>query len=260
MKTYIIGNWKMQLSEKDSVELAKEVVRLWSAQGTQHPDVQTIILPSHLALAEVSAVVKGTTVALGAQDTFWEDKGAYTGEVSPKTLKELGCEYCLVGHSERRQYLGETDDMVHKKTEALLRSGIHPIVCCGETREERESGKRDGVVIAQIRAALAGVKPFGTQRVLVAYEPRWAIGTGVPCSPDEAASMHTLIRETLFDLFNPDVVERQCGIVYGGSVDSKNLASFLAVEVIHGALIGGASLKAPDFAAMAETATASKKA
>jgi len=260
MKTYIVGNWKMQLSERDSVELAKEDVRLWSAQGAQHPDVQVIILPSHLALAGVSAAVKGTTIALGAQDTFWEDKGAYTGEVSPKTLKELGCEYCLVGHSERRQYLNETDEMVRRKTEALLRTGINPIVCCGETREERESGKRDGVVIAQVRAALAGIKPFGNQRVLVAYEPRWAIGTGVPCSPDEAASMHTLIRETLLDLFNGDIVERQCGIIYGGSVDIKNLAGFLAVDVIHGALIGGASLKAPDFTAMAETAVEAKKA
>ncbi|OGL74272.1 triose-phosphate isomerase [Candidatus Uhrbacteria bacterium RIFCSPHIGHO2_02_FULL_60_10] len=260
MPTFIIGNWKMQLSVGGSVALAKEIVRLWSAQGAQHPDVQAVVCPTHLALDEVASVVRGTSVALGAQDVFWEEKGAYTGEISPLMLKDLGCEYCLVGHSERRQFLGETDAMVAKKVTALLKAGINPVVCVGETREERDAGKRDAVVIGQVRVALKDVRPVGKQRLVVAYEPRWAIGAGTPVSPDDAASMHFLIRETLLEMMPKDVVERQCGIVYGGSVDAKNIASFLAKAEIHGGLIGGASLKAPDFVRMAETAVEVKRA
>src|SRR5690606_15370043 len=126
---------------------------------------------------------KGTPIALGAQDVFWEDKGAFTGEISPKTLAELGCTYCIVGHSERRQHLGETDEMVNKKVLALLRNGLTPIVCVGETLEERQAGRREAVVIGQVRAALAGAELIGTRRVVIAYEPRWVIGTGKAVSP-----------------------------------------------------------------------------
>jgi triosephosphate isomerase len=253
MTRYIIGNWKMQLNEPASKELAAEVVRLWSAQGGGG-DTAVVICPSHDALDAVGEIIKGTNVAMGAQDTFWEDKGAYTGEISPKTLKELGCTYCIVGHSERRQYLGETDEMVRRKVEALLRHDLRPVICVGETREEREAGKRDAVVIGQVRAALQGLRPVGSQRIIVAYEPRWVIGTGKAVSPEDAASMHYLIQETLSDLFPRDVVEHQCGVIYGGSVDASNIRNFLAVEVIDGALIGGAALKAKDFVAMAEAA------
>lgn len=249
----------MQLSEPESLVLAKEVVRLWSAQGASRPQVRAVVCPSHLALKAVSEALRGGNVALGAQDCFWEEKGAYTGEVSAKSLKDYGCEFCLVGHSERRQYLGETDDMVNKKVLALLKQDIVPVVCVGETREERDAGRRDAVVIGQVRAALKGAAPVGAQRILIAYEPRWAIGTGVPCSPDDAASMHQLIYDTLSEQFASDVVDRQTAIVYGGSVDTKNIAGYLAVRVIQGSLIGGASLKAPDFAAMCETAAETRK-
>lgn len=259
MTTFLVGNWKMQLSETESEALAKDVVRLWAAQGADKAGVQVIVCPSHMAIEEAAKAVKGTPVALGAQDVFWEDKGAYTGEVSPKTLKELGCEYCIIGHSERRQYLGETDKMVNRKALALLRHNITPIVCVGETMDERRAGKRDAVVIAQVRAALAGVKPVGTQKVIVAYEPRWVIGTGQAVSPEDAAEMHHLILGTLHELMPSDVVERQCAIIYGGAVDSKNLAGFLAMDVIRGALVGGVSLKAREFAAMAEIAADAKK-
>ncbi len=255
MPSYIVGNWKMQLSDQDSSALAKEVARLWSAQAASRPQVRAVVCPSHLALRAVGEVLRGTNVALGAQDCFWEEKGAFTGEVSPKALKELGCEYCIVGHSERRQYLGETDEMANRKILALLKQGLTPILCVGETREERDAGRRDAVVIGQVRAALKDVALVGTQRLIVAYEPRWAIGTGMPCSPDDAASMHQLINDTLAEMFAPDVAERQIAVVYGGSVDPKNIASYLAVPIIQGALIGGASLKAPDFAAMCEAAS-----
>ena len=252
MTTYLIGNWKMQLGETESEALAREVVRLWAAQGAGKDGAVVVICPSHMAIEEVAKAVKGTPVALGSQDTFWEDKGAFTGEVSPKTLKELGCEYCIVGHSERRQHLGETDEMVNKKVLGLLHNGITPVICVGETMEERRAGKRDAVVIGQVRGALANVKPVGTQKIIIAYEPRWVIGTGQAVSPDDAAEMHHLILSTLSELFPAEVVDRQCAVIYGGAVDAKNLAGFLAVRVIHGVLVGGASLKPQEFVAMAE--------
>jgi triosephosphate isomerase len=252
--TYIVGNWKMQLNEAESETLAREVVRLWAAQGASASGVAVVACPSHMATEEVAKVTRGTPVALGAQDAFWEDKGAFTGEISPKTLKELGVEYCIVGHSERRQHLGETDAMVNKKTAALLRNGITPIICVGETKEERQAGKREAVVIGQVRAAIEGVALVGNQRLIIAYEPRWVIGTGQAVSPQDAAEMHHLIRETLFEAFGQDAALRQCAIIYGGAADAKNLAGFLAVDVIDGVLAGGASLKPQEFVAMAQIA------
>ncbi len=255
---YLVGNWKMQLNEKESEALAAEVVRLWAAQGATKPGVTVVLCPSHMALEEAAKVTRGTPVALGAQDAFWEDKGAFTGEISPKTLKELGCEFSIVGHSERRQYLGETDEMVNKKALALLRNGLTPIICVGETLDERNAGRRDAVVISQVRAALAGVQLVGTQRVIIAYEPRWVIGSGKAVSPEDAAEMHHLIIGSLQELFTPEVVDRQFSVIYGGAADSKNLAGFLAMDVIHGALVGGASLKPQEFASMAEIAADAK--
>ena len=251
---FVIGNWKMKLSERESIALAEAVTRSWAAQQAETEDVQVVLCPSHLAIADVHDVIHGTGIGLGAQDVFWEDKGAYTGEISPATLKELGCKYGIVGHSERRQHLGETDEMVHKKAAALLRHDLHPIVCVGETAEEKDAGKRDAVVIGQVKAALEGLTPVGNQRIVVAYEPRWAIGTGRAASPDDAAAAHHLIRETLYELYANDVVDRQCFVIYGGSADASNVGSFLSVDVIEGVLVGGASLKADEFVKMAETA------
>ena len=252
---YIIANWKMQLNEAESAALAQEIVRRWSAQATGNPGVKVVVCPSHLALSAVNDVVRGTNVALGAQDSFWEAKGAYTGEVSPVTLKQVGCEYCIVGHSERRQHLGETDEMVSRKVDALLAVGITPIICVGETREERDAGRRDSVVIGQVKKAMEGTRPVGTQHVIVAYEPRWVIGTGQAVPPDDAASMHQLIRETMLELLPQDVVERQVSIIYGGSVDAGNIAGFLAIPAVEGALVGGAALKADALVRLAEIAT-----
>lgn len=256
---FVIGNWKMQLSETESESLAKEVVRLWGAEGAVRPSVAVVICPSHMAIEETAKIVRGTPVALGGQDSFWEDKGAYTGEISPKTLREFGCEYCLVGHSERRQHLGETDEMVNKKVKALLRHGIDPVVCVGETLDERRAGKRDAAVIGQVRAGLAGVAPVGSQRIIVAYEPRWVIGGDRAVSPEDAAEMHHLIRETLREMLGAETADCRCAVIYGGAVDSKNFAGFLAVAVIQGVLVGGASLRPEEFASLARIAADARR-
>lgn len=250
---YLIANWKMQMNEPESEALAREVVRLWAADAATEK-VKVVLCPSHLALERVSAILKGTPIALGAQDTFWEDKGSFTGEISPKTLKELGCEFCIVGHSERREHLGESDEMVNKKVKALLYDNIVPVICVGETKSEREAGKRDAVVIGQVRAALVGVSLVGNQRLIVAYEPRWVIGTGQAVSAHDVAEMHHLIVAVLHDILGEDVADRQTDVIYGGSADSRNFAGFLEIPLIHGTLVGGASLKAEEFVAMARVA------
>lgn len=257
---YVIANWKMQLDPAESVKLAGEIVRLWAAEGAGRTEPKVVICASHVALAGVAEALKGTGIALGAQDCFWEDKGAYTGEISAASLKKFGCEYCLTGHSERRGFLGETDDMVRRKAAAILRHDMTPVICVGETMEERQAGKRDAVVISQVRAALADVRPVGTQTVVVAYEPRWVIGTGQAVAPDDAVSMHRLIFDTLHELYPADVVERQFAVIYGGSADSKNFGGLLGHDVIHGALVGGASLKADEFVRMARLAADSVSA
>ena len=254
---YVIGNWKMQLSDAESETLAREVVRFWDAEGAKNPGVSVVVCPSHLAIEKVWPAVRGTTVALGSQDVFWEDKGAYTGEVSARTLKEIGCEYSIVGHSERRQHLGETDEMVNKKTLALLRNQMTPIICVGETMEERREGRRDAVVIGQVRGALKGIRPVGNQRIIIAYEPRWVIGTGQAVEPQDAAAMHRLIVDALHEHCPSDYVRQQTAVVYGGSVDSSNVGGFLAQDTIHGVLVGGASLKLQEFIAIARVATGS---
>jgi triosephosphate isomerase len=254
MKRFLIANWKMQLNEAESAALASDIVRRIAPQVASAENLTVVLCPSHLSIGEVADKVSGTAVGLGGQDVFWEDKGAFTGEISPVTLKELGCSYCIVGHSERRTKLGETDEMVHEKVEALLRHDISPIICVGETKEERDEGKRDAVVIRQVRAALEGLRPVGNQAIIIAYEPIWVIGTGQAVDPADAAEAHSLIRETLLELLPNDVVERQCFVVYGGSADSSNLAGFLEVPIIEGALVGGASLKPEEFARMAEIA------
>jgi triosephosphate isomerase len=248
---YLIGNWKMQLTEKESVKLAEEIKHLvgpWLAGA----DIAAVLCPSFMALPGVRHAITDTPLALGAQDVFWEDKGAFTGEMSPVALKELGCGYCLVGHSERRQFCGETDEQVNRKTAALLRHNITPVVCVGETKEERNAGRRDEVVIGQVKAALTGNHPV--TKIIIAYEPRWVIGTGVAVSPEDAAAMHALIRRAVSEVYVDAVIERHVHVIYGGAVDAQNLGAFLAQPLIEGVLVGGASLKPHEFRAMAALA------
>ncbi|MBN1585427.1 triose-phosphate isomerase [Candidatus Uhrbacteria bacterium] len=251
---FVIANWKMQVEAEEARELARETVRLWAAQGAANPAVTVAVCPPFASLDEVREEISGTPVSMGGQDCFWESRGAYTGEVSVMSLKDAGCRFCLVGHSERREYLGETDGMVRKKVRALLDTGLIPVVCIGETREERESGRRDAVVIGQLKAILEGNRPIGSQEVIVAYEPRWVIGTGQAVSPEDAASMHQLIYDTLEGMFPSDTVERQFSVIYGGSADAENIGGFLRMPVIDGCLVGKAALSAKGFVRMAEAA------
>jgi len=214
---------------------------------------EIILCPAFPALDNLSAILKKENPAdfkIGAQDVFWEEKGAFTGEVSVKMLKEADCQYVIVGHSERRKNLGETDEMVNKKVKILLENDLTPIVCVGETFEERQKGIRDVVVARETAAAMDGVNLFGNKKIIIAYEPVWVIGTGQAVEPEDAEHSHRMIREALFEIFPVDIVEKHFQIIYGGSIDDKNIKDFLERENIEGVLVGGASLKTEEFVKM----------
>jgi triosephosphate isomerase len=212
-----------------------------------------VIAPVFTALAKVADVLAGTTLGLSAQDMFWESQGAFTGEVGPLQLADLGCRYAIIGHSERRQLFGDTDEVVQKKTQAALRHGIRPIVCVGETLVEREAGQAQAVVVRQLRAALAGLDPEEAAEVVVAYEPVWAIGTGKTAQPSDAQEMHARVRVTLVELFGQRLAEGT-RVLYGGSVKPDNAKTLLAEPDIDGALVGGASLAVDSFCAIVAAA------
>jgi triosephosphate isomerase len=194
----------------------------------------------------VRTLLEGQPVALGAQDIFFEQQGAYTGEVSPLMLKDAGCVYVIVGHSERRQYFGEDDALVNRKLHAALSNDLRPIMCVGESKPQRDGGEAEEIVINQVRAGLADVSAVQMASVVIAYEPIWAIGTGDTCAPDDAQAMHAAIRRTLTELFN-ESTSAGVRIQYGGSVKPGNIDEIMAQTDIDGALVGGASLKAEDF-------------
>jgi triosephosphate isomerase len=245
----VAGNWKLFKTLSESTELALEVVRAVGSGGT--PEV--VIAPVFTALAKVADVLAGTTLGLSAQDMFWESQGAFTGEVGPLQLADLGCRYAIIGHSERRQLFGDTDEVVQKKTQAALRHGIRPIVCVGETLVEREAGQAQAVVVRQLRAALAGLDPEEAAEVVVAYEPVWAIGTGKTAQPSDAQEMHARVRVTLVELFGQRLAEGT-RVLYGGSVKPDNAKTLLAEPDIDGALVGGASLAVDSFCAIVAAA------
>jgi triosephosphate isomerase len=246
MKKLFFGNWKMYLASAEEAEaLAKAYVE---AAGHDAP-CEIACAPSFHALERAAAALAGSSVALGAQDGFWEDRGAYTGEVSMSSLASAGVRYVIIGHSERRT-LGETDEETGMKAAASARAGLVPVLCVGETQEEREEGRREAVVARQLEAGLKEFDEAGGAELIVAYEPRWAIGTGVPCEPDDAAEMHGRIREFL---------ERRLGdrgegvrILYGGSVDAENAASYLRLDAVGGVLVGGASVRADQLKGLIE--------
>ncbi len=240
-KPLVIANWKMKLGLADSRDLAKAMV-VKAGQGAE-----LILCPSFTALAAVGQVIKGTSVRLGAQDCFWEPTGAFTGEVSTAQLKELGAEFVIIGHSERRANLNETDEMVHRKVEAAVAAGLVPIICVGETFEQRQQGIRDFVLVGQATRALEGLVLKDRQRVIIAYEPVWVIGSGQAVEPDDAGAAAEVIRQVLIDLFSPDLVNNYFSIIYGGSVERGNVGSFCRQKNIDGILVGGASLKSAEF-------------
>jgi triosephosphate isomerase len=248
----IAGNWKMHKTVAEALELVRELRRgLVEVEG-----VEVVLCPAFVALAPVAELLKPTKIGLGAQNMFWEDQGAYTGEVSPLMLKDL-VQYVILGHSERRQYFGETDEGVNRKVKAALKHGLKPIICVGENLEENEAGRTHAVVERQLRAALRDIPAAQTRALVIAYEPVWAIGTGKPATGASANAVIGLtVRGVLADLYSEEVAQA-VRVQYGGSVNPQNIAEFVIQPDIDGALVGGASLKAPDFIAIVqETARA----
>jgi triosephosphate isomerase (TIM) len=244
----IAGNWKLHNSIEASLELARAV-----ADGVGTNACEVVVAPVFTALHAVGNALHGTSVTLAAQDAHWETKGAFTGEVSVPLLADVGCRYVILGHSERRQYFGETDAIVNRKVRAVLAANLGAIVCVGESLAERDAGQAVSRVDAQVRAALAEIDPSQTARVVVAYEPIWAIGTGRTAGPADAQAVHAAIRSTLGELFGANVAA-QTRILYGGSVNEANAAILLSQPDIDGALVGGASLSADKFLAIVRAA------
>ncbi len=212
-------------------------------------DREVVVAPPFTSLYALKDTVRDTNIALAAQNMHWEDKGAFTGEISAEMLLDLGCKYVIMGHSERRQYFGETDETVNKKLRQALHKGLLPIVCVGELLSEREAGKANEVIDRQVAGALRGVTAAEMQKIVIAYEPVWAIGTGKTATPDQANEIHAFIRQKVKSLYSTEVAE-SLRIQYGGSVTPDNISSLMTKPDIDGALVGGASLKPESFAAL----------
>lgn len=241
MRTPIIaGNWKMNNTVEEGLKLIEEI-KSFARNG----EAETVLCVPFTLLSKAKEALKGTDIGLGAQNMHWEEKGAFTGEISPLMLKELGVEYCIIGHSERRQYFGETDENVNKKIKAALSHDIRPIVCVGETLEERESHIEKEIVERQLLLAFEGVDREKVEKIVIAYEPIWAIGTGKTASADDANDMISFIRQTIGNKCGD--VKDKIRIQYGGSVKPENINELMSKSDIDGALVGGASLDAEDF-------------
>ncbi|MFH0955671.1 MAG: triose-phosphate isomerase [Candidatus Falkowbacteria bacterium] len=243
-KKYIIANWKMSLNFAETLSLVKKFKEKFA--GFDRGEI--VVCPSILALSEAAKILRGGKVVLGAQNVFWEEAGAYTGEVSPEMVAEVGCRYVIIGHSERRKCLSENYEIINKKVRAVVKNEkLIPIVCIGESWEERKTDRRDFVLVEQLEQALSGVEIFGNQRIIIAYEPIWAIGTGTAIEPAEAEYAHKIIKLALNDIVGMRVVSKNFSVIYGGSINSKNVKSFANLENMDGLLVGGASLKVDEF-------------
>jgi triosephosphate isomerase len=248
-KPFIAGNWKMHKTISEAVEIV-------SALKKSSPDLteaELVVIPPFTALNEVGKTIEGSSVHLGAQNMFWEEKGAFTGELSATMLKDSGCQYAVIGHSERRQYFGETNETVNKKIKAALSHELIPIMCIGESLDEREKGKTIEKVEDQINDGLEGLGKEEMGRLIIAYEPIWAIGTGLTATPAQAEEVHLFIREKLAEKHGNETAS--CAIIlYGGSVKPANTYELLKENNINGALVGGASLEADSFIQIAKEA------
>ena len=249
-KKVIAGNWKMNNDLNASQSLISKIT---SGLSGINYDCEIIICPPFTSLSEAHSLIKDTSVKLGAQNMYFEESGAYTGEVSAQMLKSIGCEYVILGHSERRTIFNEKDDLINKKIKAALKAGLKPIFCVGETLEEREAGREKDVLQTQLSGGLSGISVEQMKSLIIAYEPVWAIGTGRTASPEQAEEMHNFIREFIKNDFTPETSENLT-IQYGGSVKPENARELLSQQDIDGSLIGGASLKADSFLSIIESA------
>jgi len=244
-KPIIAGNWKMN----KTIAEAECLVREMRDDLMAIPSVERVLCPPFIAIDRVAGLLQGTGIGLGAQNMHWEDKGAFTGEISPLMLKGL-CQYVILGHSERRMYFGETDETVNHKVKAALRHDLIPIICVGETEAQYDAGETEVVVCQQVKAALSGLTAAQIARLVIAYEPVWAIGTGRAATAEQAqAVIGGVVRATIARLFGQTIAE-QIRIQYGGSTNSKNIGEIVSQPDIDGALVGGASLKADEFVTM----------
>ncbi len=240
-KPIIAGNWKMNKTPAEAKELAAALIPL-----VADAKAEVVVCPGAICLQAVKEAISGTNIKLGAQNLYFKDSGAYTGEISPVMLKSMGVEYVIIGHSERRQYFGETDETVNLKAKAALLHGIKPIICIGETLAQRENGITNEFVSMQAKLAFLGIPAIDAQNIVIAYEPIWAIGTGKTATNEEANETIGVIRKTLADIYGNDTA-KNIRIQYGGSMNPQNASGLMAMPEIDGGLIGGASLKPDDF-------------
>ena len=245
-KLFVAGNWKMNTSLSEAVRLAEDL----SAATGSIQGVDFAVFPPFVYLSTVGKALAGSNIDMGAQNMFYEDNGAYTGEISAEMLKDVGCRYVILGHNERRHVIGESDELINRKVLKALAGGIEPILCVGELLEQREADETMDVVRRQVEIGLEGVAMADAGRVTLAYEPVWAIGTGRTATPEQAQEVHALIRGLLVEKYDEALAGR-LRIQYGGSVKPSNAAELMTQPDIDGALVGGASLKAADFVAIA---------
>ena len=244
-KPFIAGNWKMNMNSASAVALAAGLAKELENIDT----VDVAVCPPFVYLQSIAAALSASNIAVGAQNVYFEDNGAFTGEISCEMLKDASCTYVIVGHSERRHVMGETDAMINKKISAAINGGLLPIFCVGELLEDRKAEKTAEVVINQVKKGLAGLCEERIRAVTIAYEPVWAIGTGLTATPDQAQQVHGMIRGLLTELYNEDIAQK-IRIQYGGSAKPANTSELMAQPDIDGLLVGGASLKVEDFSAM----------
>ena len=241
-KPIIAGNWKMNKTIDEAVELAKGIRReLYNVSN-----IDIVLCPPFTALSEVNKIIKGSNIDLGAQDMYWEREGAWTGEVSPDMLKDSGARFVIIGHSERRTLFGETDEAVNRKVKSAINCGLIPIMCIGESLDERESGQTFKVIERHIKKGLSGLGKEWALKIVIAYEPVWAIGTGKTATPEQAQEAHSFIRDVLSNMYN-EGISSLIRLQYGGSVNSDNIEDLMKEDDIDGALVGGASLKLESF-------------
>ncbi|MBN1351327.1 triose-phosphate isomerase [candidate division KSB1 bacterium] len=238
----IAGNWKMNKTGAEAIELAKAL----KVKSVNIERADMVICPPFTALYQTAEIIKASKIKLGAQNVYWEDSGAFTGEISLPMLKDAGCEYAIIGHSERRQFFGETDETVNRKIQKVTGSDLTAIVCVGETLEQRKAGDTERIINTQISNGFAGITQEQMKRIIIAYEPIWAIGTGMTATPEQAEDVHLFIRNLIKSLYGAAAAD-MIRIQYGGSVKPDNAAELLSQPDIDGALVGGASLKADAF-------------
>lgn len=254
MRKYLMaGNWKMNKTMSEAIVLTQQLCNQYNRKWD---NVDIVVCPPSIDIKSVYTVIDfdKTKIAVGAQNVHWEESGAFTGEISIPMIKEAGCEFCIVGHSERREMFNETDTSVNLKVKALIEADIAPIVCVGESLSMCDSGDYVGFIVAQVRAALAGLDEADMKKVVIAYEPIWAIGTGRTATPEQAEEVCAAIRATIADMFDKGVADA-CRVLYGGSMNVGNVESLLAQPNIDGGLIGGAALQSDSFRQLIEAAS-----